>query len=298
MSVLLCNNITKKKKKNNQINGFSFNFLDKKIYGIVGKSNSGKDLLLDLLSDKAKPTTGDIWVDGEKLTTFSKMKHRVCYIKKNTFFFPLATINTILKSMNLRFPKWDSYYAYTLCKYFNIKVNSIYAFLPTNKKKIFHSICSLASLANVTIFDDALYEVDVKDRNDFFNFLYEHHQRYPRTIIISTDHIDEISYLFDKVLFLDKGKLFKYFTINELTSNFRYLTGKSEVLRSLISGVKIIGAEERDGVLTVCIRKKLTKDDRRKYQKYLIDISEVPIQKIFIYLINLRENRNKKYDIL
>lgn len=298
MSVLLCNNISKKKNKNNQINGFSFNFLDKKIYGLLGKTDSGKDLLLDLLCGKVKPSSGDIWVDGEKITRFSKMRHRVCYIKKNAFFPPFVKVNTILNLMKLKFPKWDSYYAYTLCKYFNIPLNYFYGLLSKDRKRILYSICSLASLANVTIFDDALYEVDAKDRNDFFNFLYEHHQRYPRTIIISTDHIDEIAYLFDKVLFFDKGKLFKYFTSNELSSNFRYLTGKSEVLKSLISGIKIIGAEERDGILTVCIRKKLTKDDRRKFQKYLIDISEVPIQKIFIYLINLRENRNKKYDIL
>ena len=298
MSVLLCNNISKKKNKNNQINGFSFNFLDKKIYGLLGKTDSGKGLLLDLLCGKVKPSSGDIWVDGEKITRFSKMRHRVCYIKKSAFFPPFIKVNTILNLMKFKFPKWDSYYAYTLCKYFNIPLNNFYGLLSKDKKRIFYSICSLASLANITIFDDALYEVDAKDRNDFFNFLYEHHQRYPRTIIISTDHIDEIAYLFDKVLFFDKGKLFKFFTSNELASNFRYLTGKSEVLKSLISGIKIIGAEERDGILTVCIRKKLTKDDRRKFQKYLIDISEVPIQKIFIYLINLRENRNKKYDIL
>lgn len=297
MSVLLCDNISKKKTDDNLISGFSFNFLDKKIYGIIGKTNSGKNLLLDLLNAKTKPSSGNIWVDGEKLKPFSKMKNRVCYIKKNTYFPAIFQVKTILKLMKLKFPKWDNYYAYTLCKYFHINLNSLYGFLPVNKKRILLSICSLASLANITLFDDALHDVDVKDRNDFFNFLYEHHQRYPRTLIITTDHIDEITYLFDKVLFLDKGKLFKYFTTTELSQNFRYLTGKSEVLKSLISGIKIIGAEERDGILTVCIRKKLTKDDRRKFQKYLIEISEVPIQKVFIYLLNLREHKNK-YNIL
>ena len=71
--------------------------------------------------------------------------------------------------MKLKFPKWDSYYAYTLCKYFNIPLNYFYGLLSKDRKRILYSICSLASLANVTIFDDALYEVDAKDRNDFFN---------------------------------------------------------------------------------------------------------------------------------
>ena len=38
---------------------------------------------------------------------------------------------------------------------------------------------------------------------------------------------------------------------------------------------------------------QLTKDEIRKFQKYLIQISEVPVQKIFIYLINLKSKKTK-----
>ena len=88
------------------------------------------------------------------------------------------------------------------------------------------------------------------------------------------------------------------FTRDEIKNNFRYLTGKTEVLKSLLSGIKVIGVEERAGTLTVCIRKKLNKDEIRKFQKYLIQISEVPIQKIFIYLINLRGIKERKNMII
>ena len=300
MSVLLCDNITKTYKfnnENNSIYNFSFNFLDKKIYGILGRSDSGKETLLDLISANTPPSNGDIWVDGERFVKNSKVSNRVCYIKKNTTYPKFLKIKTLLAYMKTVYPKWDNYYAYRLCEYFNILPSQIYGNLEDNKKHILLGICSLASRANITIYDDPLSEVDIKDRYDFFNFIYEHHQRYPRTVIIVTDHIDEINYLFHKVLFLDKGKLIDFFTSNELINNFRYLTGKSEVLKSLIKGIKIIGSEERNGVLTVCVCKKLSKDEKRKFQKYMINISDVPIQKIFIYLINLREHRNKKYEI-
>ena len=114
---------------------------------------------------------------------------------------------------------------------------------------------------------------------------------YPRTIIIATDYVDDIDYLIDNILFFEKGKLIAQFNINDIKNDFRYLSGKTEVLKSLISGVKVIGYEEREKELTVCIRKKLSKDDIRKYQKYMIKISEVPIQKVFVYLINLRQKK-------
>lgn len=296
MSVLLCDNITKIYPNNNSIQNFSFNFLDRKIYGILGRSDSGRDILLDLISSRTNTTNGNVWVDGENLWNNSKMLKRVCYIKKNTHYSDLLTVIGLFKNMNSTYPKWDNYYAFVLCKHFNIKPNSLINILPKNKKYILTGICAIASRANITIFDDLLSYADAKDRYDFYNFLYEHFQRYPRTIIIATDYVDEISYMFNKLLFLDKGKLIDFFTNDELKNNFRYLTGKTEVLKSLISGIKIIGAEERAGMLTVCIRKKLTKDENRKFQKYLIKISEVPIEKIFVYLLNLRELRFKKYN--
>ena len=298
MSVLLCDNISKINHKNNSIENFSFNFLDKKIYGILGKSDSGKEVLLDLLTAKIKPDEGIIWVDGKDLYKNKTMLDRVCYINKKQSFPDTFTIAMICKKMDNTYPKWDNYYAYTLCRHFEIQMSDLFINLTKAKKRLFLGICALASRANITLYDDPVSDIDMKDRNDFYTFLYEHFLRYPRTIIITTDYIDEIDYMFDKVLFLDKGRLIDYFTTNELKNNFRYLTGKTEVLRSLISGIKIIGAEERGGILTVCIRKKLNKDETRKFQKYLISITDVPIQKIFVYLINLREIRNKKYDAI
>lgn len=292
MSVLVCDAISKN-NKNNSIRSFTYNFLDKRIYSIIGKKDSGKKILLDIITGKEKADSGCVYLDGEPLYNNSKMDKRICFLKKSTKFPTIFTVANVFGKMNSIFPKWDNKYAYELIEYFNIKSSSLFCALPKTSKNLVLGICSLASRANITVYDDPVSDCDVKIRYDFYNFLYNHHQRYPRTIIIATDYADEIDYLFDKVLFLDKGNLIDFFTRNELKNNFRYLTGKVEVLKSLLSGIKVIGVEQRGGTLTVCIRKKLNKDEIRKFQKYLIQISEVPIQKIFIYLLNLRRIKNK-----
>lgn len=294
MSVLVCENITKINQNHNSIRNFNYNFLESKIYAILGKSNSGKRVLLDLLGAKSKPDTGEIYLDGEILQKDNNLTQRLCYFPKDYRFSYLDSVKLIFSMMEKKFPKWDNFYANELLNYYNIKQNAIYGKLLTNQKKLLHCIISLASLANITIFDDTINSTDIKDRYDFFKFVYEHHQRYPRTIIICNDYIDEIDFMFDKVLFLDKGKLIEDFTNDDLKNNFRYLSGKSEVLKSLISGIKVIGVEQRSNTLTVCVHKKLTKDEIRKFQKYLIKISEVPFEKIFIYLVNLKELKDKK----
>ena len=293
MSVLVCENINKK-HPNSEIRNFSYNFLDNQIYALLERNDEYQKTLLKLLCSKEKPDSGTVWIDGETLINNIEMNERICFISKETKFPKTLKLIQIFKIMSDFYPKWDNAYAYELLKHFNISLNSNYGSLNKENESIFVGILGLASRANITIFEDPLSDANIKARYDYFNFLYKHHEIYPRTFIISTKHIDEISYLVNKVLFFDKGRLFAQFTVEEINDSFKYLSGKTEVLKSLISGVKVIGVEEREKTLTVCVRQKLSKDDKRKYQKYLINITEVPIQNIFIYLLNLREIKERQ----
>lgn len=293
MSALVCDNLFKK-HSDSEIRNFSYNFLDNQIYAILEKNEEYQKSLLNLICGKEKPDSGTVWVDGEKLINNINMNDRICYISKKTNFPKNLNLIQIFKIMSDFYPKWDNAYAYELLKHFNINLKALYGSLNKEQESIFLGILGLASRANITIFENPLDEANIKARYDYFNFLYKHHEIYPRTFIISTKYIDEISYLVNKILFLDKGRLFAQFTVDEINDSFKYLSGKTEVLKSLISGVKVIGVEERGKTLTVCVRQKLSKDDKRKYQKYLINITTVPIHNIFIYLLNLREIKEKQ----
>ena len=293
MSVLICENLVKNNGSKNIIKDFSYNFLENQIYALVEKNEYYQHELLNLICGKNRPNSGNVWIDGELLFGNNEMNERICFISKDTTFPITMRIIQIFKLMQDFYPKWDTAYAYELVKHFNISLKASFGSLSKAKRSIFIGILGLASRANVTIFENPLSDADIKDRYDYFNSLYKHHEIYPRTFIISTTFVDEISYLIDKVLFFDKGTLFAHFTLDEIKNNFRYLSGKTEVLKSLLSGVKMLGVEERGKTLTVCVRQKLSKDEIRKYQKYLIKISEVPIHNIFIYLINLREIKEK-----
>lgn len=292
MSVILCENVSKNKKLNN----FSFNFLDKKTYAILGKSDSGKDVLLDILAANTSYNSGNVYLDGNKLSKRRECKNKICYINKNTSYPSNLLIKNLFKYMNRTFPKWDNYYAYNLCKFFNIDYSKTWKQMPPYKRHLIIGICALASRANITIIDDPVFDADMKIRYDFYNQLYLHKERYPRTIILSTEKVDDISFLLDRVLFLDKGKLIDFFNLPDF-EDFKLLTGKTEVLLPLLNDIKIIGKEERNGTLSVCIYKNLSKDDRRKFQKYLIDITDISIEKLFVFLTTLKDHRDAKVEL-
>lgn len=56
--------VTKKIKKNNVLENINFEFESGKIHGIFGGHNSGKSLLLNLISNFCSPTSGEILYDG------------------------------------------------------------------------------------------------------------------------------------------------------------------------------------------------------------------------------------------
>ena len=82
MSVLVCDNLTKINQNHNSIKNFSYNFLDNKVYGIIGKSDSGKETLLDLMTAKVYPTEGCVYLDGEILTNKHFLSSKLCFILK------------------------------------------------------------------------------------------------------------------------------------------------------------------------------------------------------------------------
>ena len=291
MSVLVCQNLSYEKSGKQLIKDFSFNFLEKKVYAIIGKSDSNGRDLLNLLCAKNKPSTGTIHLDGINFWNNGAIDNRVCFIPNDTKFPPHIRLVDIFKLMATNYPKWDNYYAYELLLYFGIKPDAKFASLHNNEKSLFFAIISLASKANITIMDNPVGDADLKARFDFYNFLFKHQAAYPRTFIISTELIEEMAFLVDRILLLDRGVLIESFTSKEIKQNFCYLTGKTDVLRSLISGLKIIGYEEHGSTLTVCCSQRINKDLTRKFQKYFITISEVPIQKVLVYLINLRERK-------
>ena len=291
MSVLVCQNLSYEKNNTQLIKDFSYNFLEKKVYAIIGKSDSNSRDLLNLLCAKNKPSSGEIYLDGKLFWNNGAIDNRVCFIPNDTKFPPHIKLVDIFDLMATNYPKWDNYYAYELLTYFGINPKSKFSSLHNNEKSLLFAIISLASKANITIMDNPVGDADIKARFDFYNFMFKHQATYPRTFIISTELIEEMSFLVDSILLLDRGVLIEAFTSKEIKQNFCYLTGKTDVLRSLIPGLKIIGYEEHGATLTVCCSQRINKDLTRKFQKYFINISEVPIQKVLVYLINLRERK-------
>ena len=76
-------------KKSFGVKNISFTFKKNSIYGIVGKTGSGKTTLIDILTGLIKPSSGEIMIDGKALKhkSISKWKKNFSLVPQNPFFY-------------------------------------------------------------------------------------------------------------------------------------------------------------------------------------------------------------------
>ena len=76
-------NITKKYGKKNALEDVSITFEAGKIYGLLGRNGAGKSTMLNIISNRIFSTSGEVFIDGEKVwkTTRHFQKFTVCLTK-------------------------------------------------------------------------------------------------------------------------------------------------------------------------------------------------------------------------
>lgn len=87
------------------ISNMNYEFVDKTVYSIVGKSGAGKTTLLSLLSGLAKPTKGSILFDGKDISKLDSYKYRsnlVGVIFQSFNLLPhLTAVENVILSMDI-----------------------------------------------------------------------------------------------------------------------------------------------------------------------------------------------------
>ena len=68
-------------------------------------------------------------------------------------------------------------------------------------------IIGLASRAEITFFDEPYLGLDAVARQIFYDRLLEDYSEHPRTVILSSHLIDEVSNLIERVLVIDQGRI-------------------------------------------------------------------------------------------
>ncbi|TSB48252.1 ATP-binding cassette domain-containing protein [Alkalicoccobacillus porphyridii] len=226
-------NVSKSLNKNKVLSSVSCSFEKDVIYGLLGRNGAGKTTLLNMISGKSLPDEGSIKISGQNPFNHEHSQKQICFIRESQNFKPTLSIRAIIKMMPAFYPNWNQHKATELLELFELPLTKKVSQLSKGMESALGITVGIASRAPLTIFDEPYIGMDAHARDEFYKELLDDYTEHPRTIILSTHLIDEVSDLFQEVYFMKKGEIALHETIDNLQQRAFLIHGPKDAIESL-----------------------------------------------------------------
>lgn len=212
------------------VNQASFSVEEGEIFVIMGLSGSGKSTLVRLINRLIEPTTGNIYIDGEDLSTMDKDALRQVRRKKLSMVFQQFALfphRTILENAEFgleiqKVPKEErekkakqSLEMVGLGNYINQKPGQ----LSGGMQQRVGLARALANDPKVLLMDEAFSALDPLIRKEMQDELIELQASMQKTILFITHDLDEALRLGDRIALMKDGEIVQIGTPEEILVN-------------------------------------------------------------------------------
>lgn len=273
------------------LDGFTASFEENKIYGLLGRNGAGKTTLLNIMTSHIFADSGEVRAFGSNAVENQEVLPKICYMPEKNLFIPQMKVSGILKTAAQFFTEFDMDYAWKLCHKFSLKTDKKYKALSRGYESILRIVIGLASRAPLTIFDEPVLGLDAAVRDLFYRELLDDYVGNPRTYLISTHLIEESADVFEEALIIKDGVLVCDSSVEELKASARYVSGKAEAVDAAVAGMKVLHSEMVGNVKICVVFGEAPEEGLRDIPASGVNVSAVPVQKLFIYLTESREEK-------
>jgi ABC-2 type transport system ATP-binding protein len=189
------------------LDGVSFELHRNGIYGLLGRNGAGKTTLMQLLTGQQFAGGGTVRVFGADPVENSHVLKQVSFVKESQRYPDTFKVRHVLLAGRLLFPAWDEAFARSLVADFQLPPSRPVKKLSRGMLSALGIVVGLASRAPLTIFDEPYLGLDAVSRQLFYDRLLADYAEFPRTVVLSTHLIDEVSDLIEHVLLIERGRL-------------------------------------------------------------------------------------------
>ncbi len=278
------------------IDRISFSLEAGKIYGLLGRNGSGKTTLLRLLTAQLFATGGTLLVFGEQPYENRRVLSQICFMKENQKYPRRWRVGDVLAMAASFFPRWDADYASALSKDFQLPLARKVRTLSRGTLSALGIVVGLASRAPLSIFDEPL-GLDVVARSLFYEHLLADYGEHPRTMLVSTHLIDEVSRLLEKVLVLDQGRLIIDEEAEALRSRAFTVTGSAQEVATFTEGLTQIGSEQFGSLVSATLLGNADANERRQAAALGLEVTSVSLQQLIIHLTSTASHRKARKSV-
>lgn len=272
--------LTKYYKTNCALDNVSMVFEKDKIYGLLGRNGAGKSTMLNLISNRIFPTSGEIYIDGEKSIENDKVLNKVYCMSEKNLLPRTFSVKDAIKTTKYFYHNLDEDYAFKLCESYELDTRKKLQGLSTGYNSISKIIIALASNADYVFFDEPVLGLDANHRELFYKQLIEKYSNDGGTFIISTHLIEECANLIEKAVIIKDGKVIENRDTDDLLSSSYTVTGSVENVDKYCIGKQVIGSDRIGGMRSAYIMGKPENVPEG------LEVSKASLQSLFIQMTN------------
>jgi ABC-2 type transport system ATP-binding protein len=224
------------------------------ITGLLGRNGAGKTTLMQLLVGHRVPTSGRVRVLGAAPYENDAVLRRVCFVKESQRYPDHFRVRDALSAAATLFPTWDEDLARALVTDFDLPARRPVVKLSRGMISAVGITIGLASRAPITFFDEPYLGLDAVARQLFYDRLIADYAEEPRTIVLSTHLIEEISGLLEHVVLLDSGRVLVDDDVETLRASALTVTGPTERVLALGREHELLTSDALGGSTRAVVR--------------------------------------------
>jgi len=264
------------------VDDVSFTVAEGSICGLLGRNGAGKTTLMQLLTGQDFATSGSIQVFGQSPVENASVLQKISFIKESQKYPEDFKAKHVMKSAPWFFSNWDADYAEQLVEEFRLPLNRRIKKLSRGQLSSIGVIVGLASRAPLTFFDEPYLGLDAVARQLFYDRLLEDYSLHPRTIVLSTHLIDEVSNLLEHVLVIDNGRILMDDSAENLRGSATSLVGSGSAVDAFVAGKTVLSRNRIGGIASATVD-ALSAGERKTAADAGLELSPVSLQQLIIH---------------
>ncbi|MCP2638413.1 ABC transporter ATP-binding protein [Microbacterium sp. HD4P20] len=280
--VIEVKNLTKRYRDTVAVDDVTFTIEKDTIYGLLGRNGAGKTTVMSILTAQNFATSGQVRVFGANPYENAKVLSRMCFVRESQKYPDDALAKHAFGAARLFFPNWDDELAQQLIDDFQLPMKTRIKKMSRGQLSAVGVIIGLAARAEITFFDEPYLGLDAVARQIFYDRLLEDYSEHPRTVILSSHLIDEVSNLIERVLVIDRGRILMDESTDAVRDRAANIVGDASAVEAFVAGRTVIHRETLGNVASVTVLGALSLADRQLLADTGLDVAPVSLQQLIV----------------
>lgn len=276
--------LTKRYRKTLAVDNVSFSLDENTIYGLLGRNGAGKTTVMSIITAQNFETSGEVRVFGQTPYENAKVLSRMCFVRESQRYPDTWTARNAFKAASLIYPNWSAELEKRLIAEFQLPLDREIKKVSRGQLSAIGVIIGIASRAEITFFDEPYLGLDAVARQIFYDRLLEDFAEHPRTIILSSHLIDEVSNLIERVLVIDQGRIIMDESTDEVRDRATTIVGDTVAVEAFADGREILHRESLGRVTSLTLLGHIDRAERQRLSAEGIDTAPVSLQQLIVRL--------------